>query len=88
MKTFVKQPRDHLDYDIDLSDWLEKSDEIEAVDVTAPDGINLDQVSVLPTRIKLWISGGTSGQTYKFSPLIHTESRSKEVDFIIVVAEE
>jgi hypothetical protein len=88
MKTFVKQPRDHLDYDIDLSDWLEKSDEIEAVDVTAPDGINLDQISVLPTRIKLWISGGTSGQTYKFSPLIHTESRSKEVDFIIVVAEE
>jgi|AntDeeMinimDraft_5_1070356.scaffolds.fasta_scaffold23581_2 hypothetical protein len=88
MKTFVKQPRDHLDYDIDLSDWLEKSDEIEAVDVTAPDGISLDQISVLPTRIKLWISGGTSGQTYKFSPLIHTESRSKEVDFIIVVAEE
>ena len=88
MKTFVKQPRDHLDYDIDLSDWLEKSDEIEAVDVTAPDGINLDQISVLPMRIKLWISGGTSGQTYKFSPLIHTESRSKEVDFIIVVAEE
>jgi hypothetical protein len=88
MKTFVKQPRDRLDYDIDLSDWLEESDEIEAVDVTAPDGINLDQISVLPTRIKLWISGGTSGQTYKFSPLIHTESRSKEVDFIIVVAEE
>jgi hypothetical protein len=88
MKTFTKQPRDHLDYDIDLTDWLEESDEIEAVDVTAPDGINLDQISVLPTRIKLWISGGTSGQTYKFSPLIHTESRSKEVDFIIVVAEE
>lgn len=88
MKTFRKQPRDHLDYDIDLSLWLEAGDEIENVEVEAPEGINLDQISVAPTRVKLWVSGGKTGQSYKFSPLIHTESRTKEVDFMIVVVEE
>lgn len=87
MKMWRKQPRDHLDYDIDLSDWLEPGDEIESVEVTAPDGIELTSTGILPDRIKLWIRGGTSGKSYKFSPLIHTESRTKEVDFMIVVTE-
>lgn len=87
MRTFTKQPRDMLDYGIDLTDWLEPEDEVESVTVEAPEGITLGQVSILPNRVKFWISGGTSGESYKFSPLIYTESRVKEVDFLIIVAE-
>jgi hypothetical protein len=87
MKTFKKQPRDHLDYDINLAEWMAEGDEVENVEVTAPDGIEVTQVGIEPNRIKLWIKGGTNGDSYKFSPLIHTESRIKEVDFMIVVVE-
>lgn len=87
MKTFRKQPQDHLDYDIDLSDWLAGDDEVVSVMAAAPDGIELTQTSVEPSRVKLWVRGGASGQSYKFSPLILTKSRVKEVDFLIIVAE-
>lgn len=87
MKQFIKQPNDHLDYDIDLTDWLAEGDEVQAVEVEAPEGILLTQVGYERDRVKLWIKGGTAGQSYKFSPLIHTDSRTKEVDFLIIVQE-
>jgi len=87
MKTFQKQPKDHLDYDLIFSDWLAADDEVISVDVTAPTGIELTQVGIEPDRVKLWVKGGTSGQSYKFSPLIYTKSRVKEVDFMIIVVE-
>lgn len=87
MKTFQKQPNDHLDYDLMLEDWLAVDDEVVAVDVTAPDGIEVTRTGIEPDRVKLWVKGGTNGQTYKFSPLVYTKSRTKEVDFMIVVME-
>lgn len=87
MKTFQKQPRDHLDYDLDLSEWLEADDRIQGVDVAAPDGIEITQTGYTDSRVKLWIKGGTSGQSYKFSALVYTNSRTKEIDFLIVVVE-
>lgn len=87
MKTFRKQPKDHLDYDVYLGDWLAPGDEVVDIDVTAPDGIELTQVGIEPDRVKLWVKGGQAGKSYKFSPLIYTQSREKEVDFLIVVVE-
>lgn len=87
MKVFRKQPKDHLDYDIILTDWLTQEDEIVSADVVAPDGIEVTQVGIEPDRIKVWIKGGQSGQSYKFSPLVYTNSREKEVDFIVTVTE-
>lgn len=87
MKIFIKQANDHLDYDIDLSDWLTEGDVIQSVEAEAPDGIELTQVGYEATRAKLWIKGGSDGQSYKFSPLIYTNSRVKEVDLLIVVQE-
>lgn len=87
MKIFTKQPNDHLDYDIDISDWLAEGDFIQSVEVATPDGIELTQVGYEQTRAKLWIKGGTAGESYKFSPLIYTNSRVKEVDLMIVVQE-
>jgi len=87
MKVFRKQPNDHLDYDIILTDWLSPDDEVVSADVVAPEGIDVTQVGIEPDRIKIWIKGGQSGQSYKFSPLIYTKSREKEVDFIMTVTE-
>ncbi|WP_163557587.1 hypothetical protein [Halomonas sp. NO4] len=87
MKVFRKQPNDHLDYRVDLSEWLEDGDEVTSVEVTAPDGIELTGDSISTDKVELWIKGGESGKSYQFSPLIHTTTRTKEVDFLIVVAE-
>lgn len=87
MKTWRKQPKDHLDYDLLLDDWLAADDEVVSVDVVAPSGIEITQTGIEPDRVKLWIKGGTNGQSYKFSPLIYTKSRVKEVDFMIIVVE-
>lgn len=87
MKVFTKQPRDHLDYDIDLSGWMADGDEVKNLEVIAPDGIEVTQTGFGPDRVKVWISGGTSGQSYKFSVLIYTGSRVKEVDFMMIVQE-
>jgi len=87
MKTFRKQPRDHLDYDIDLSGWLNTGDVITAIEVAAPGGIDVTSTSFTDTEAKLWIDNGTSGQSYKFSVLFTTTSRQKEVDFLMVVQE-
>lgn len=95
MKFFSKQPNDHLDYDIVLSDWLADGDEIVSVtwgpidnpQSGKPTGIDVTGVDTFPDRVKIWITGGESGVEYKFSPLIYTQSRVKEVDFIILVVD-
>lgn len=87
MKTFRKQPSDHLDYVIDLSDWLAEGDSVVSVDVTAPDGIEVTGTTVNSPQVTVWIRGGEHGQSYRFSPLITTQSREKEVDFLMIVTE-
>lgn len=86
MYTFIKQPNDHLDYDIVLTDWLTEGDTVVSLNVDAPTGINISLTETSEDRVKIWIEGGTHGQTYKFSPIITTfGGREKEVDFQIVV---
>jgi len=87
MKVFTKQPRDHLDYDIDLSGWMTSGDGVQSLEVIAPDGIEVTRTGYGPDRVKVWISGGTLAQSYKFPVLIHTDSRIKEVDFMMIVQE-
>lgn len=88
MKTFQKQPRDHLDYDIDLSDWLESDDRIQAVEmIDIPEGVTVSPIGHSENRVKVWVKGGTSGESYKVTVLVHTNSRVKEVEFLIVVVE-
>lgn len=85
MKIFRKQPNDDLDYDIDMSDWLEAGDSIVSGVVTTPAGIETTGTDISGNIFKVWIRGGTDGETYKFSVLITTQSRTKEVDFMMVV---
>jgi hypothetical protein len=85
MKVFMKQPRDHLDYEIDLTEWLGENDHIQNVVVDAPDGIEITSVGYSDTRAVIWIKGGTGGVEYKLSPLIYTNNLVKEVDLLFIV---
>lgn len=88
MKTFQKQPRDHLDYDIDLSDWLYDGDRVQSIEmVEVPDGITVTQTGHTEDRAKVWLEGGTDGESYKLTLLVYTNSRIKEVEFLIIVVE-
>lgn len=88
MKTFQKQPRDSLDYDIDFSDWLYEGDRIQSVTVVdAPVGIDIDSTGYTDTSVKIWVSNGTSGESYKITLLVYTNSRVKEVELMIVVVD-
>lgn len=85
MKVFIKQPKDLLDYDIDMSNWLSSDDRIQEVEIEAPEGIEVVSYGYTDTHVKLWIRGGTAGESYKLSPVIFTNTREKEVDIVIVV---
>ena len=88
MKSFRKQPRDRLDYDFLFSRWLIAGDAISSVQVDAPNGIEYEGVAFTDTAIKVWVSGGTSGQSYPFAVrAITNQGRVKEVDFMITVVE-
>lgn len=81
-----KQPTEVLDYDFDYSAWLVITDEISAATITVPSGITLDSYSFTDTVVKIWLSGGTDGETYKITCLVTTSAgRKKEKELRIKV---
>ena len=86
--TLIKQPADLLDYDIDFSRWLPDDDTILTV-TTAVDPA--EELAVLSAHVdspmvKVWVSGGVNGATYKVTVTVATQGgRIKEVDFKIRV---
>jgi len=89
MSVFTKQPREVLDYDVDLTDWFRETpdDDIEGVEVSVssfseqPPALEIgpaphNPVVLLganPTRFKVWIGGGTDGMDYTVTCVIRTE---------------
>lgn len=89
METFVKQPRDVLDYDVDMANWFGgiPTDEIETVVLT----ITCDSeeeptllagplvhppvvlIGASPVRFKVWLGGGTAYADYIVTCLVSTE---------------
>lgn len=81
MQTFKKYPSEVLDYDIVMTDWL-GDDRVSKCSVENDEGINLDTKGLYDDRVKLWVSGGESGQEYVFDCLITTiMGREKKVQF-------
>ena len=66
LNTYDKQTADVLDYDIDYEDFLSPGDSVfSGVVSVAPAGLTIDPPMVVGKTLKLWVSGGTSGVTYK-----------------------
>lgn len=79
LKTYKKQPVENLDYDIwyandpdGAEDWLSSGDILVSVDIDAPEGLTVISL-VFPDRVKLWVSAGTTGSTYKVTLTVTTE---------------
>lgn len=87
--SFVKQPSERLDYDVDYGEWVVPGDNIYHAGVsvaTSSDEIAVDRVTVSDPVVKLWIVGGVNGQSYKVTLTVTTEDgRIKEDELIIVV---
>jgi hypothetical protein len=99
--TFIKQPAEYLDYDIDFSEFLADGDTLQStgapavpspLSVTAaPTGITLGPTFVINSGlgIKQWLSGGTNGVRYKITLTATTNGgRIKQVEFVVRVKDE
>jgi hypothetical protein len=89
MTVFTKQPRDVLDYDVDMTDWFAgiPGDDIQSVQViitsdaepvpTLVAGPTAHPACVLigaePVRFKLWLGGGTEYMDYVVTCIVSTE---------------
>ena len=85
--SFEKQPSEVLDYDIDCGDWLTPGDNIQSVTATPDDaGLKVDSIVNNDPRIKIWLSEGVDGKSYKVTVGITTaDGRHKEVEFMVQV---
>lgn len=96
---FEKQPREIVDYDIDMRDWFQAAGpedfirRIESLTIE-PDGELVHggpgvPFTVLiggdqPQQAKVWLSGGVDGREYKVTALISTNiGRQEEIDFLV-----
>lgn len=85
---FTKQPVDVVDYDIDYSEWLTDGDNVQsATIVTAPaTDLTIDAVFINDPRVKIWVSGGINGITYKVTVTTTTaDGRVKQDEFRVKV---
>jgi len=86
---FEKQPADIQDYDISFVEWLEGYQDAGASQVTAvKPGITLMASALLSGVVKVWLSGGLNGTSYKVTTtLATTGGRVKQAEIVIKVKE-
>lgn len=93
MEVFKKQPADSYDYDFTYNEWLMGQDWVETVsiqtfpnDATDVDGLQVSVYNLQGGELKLWISGGKNGVTYKVTLTATTkEHRIKQNEFKLKV---
>lgn len=96
LATRTKQPREVKDYDVDFAPWLTPMNDtldtvtatVECVTDPADTSLLIDSTTYTATRLKLWISGGTSGQRYKITvQAVTVGGRTDESEIIFRVKE-
>jgi len=89
MDTFTKQPKDVLDYDVDMAAWFAQvpGDDVDSVVVTVRSLMEDEPTLIVgppphnpvyllgasPVRFKVWLGGGTDQVDYIVSCLVTTE---------------
>ena len=62
----TQQPTERQSYTVDYSEALTDGDNIESAFATSsPEGLVVEHVSPIDPRVRFWVSGGTSGVSYK-----------------------
>lgn len=63
--TVHQQPGERDAWSVDYGDDMSTGDEVANATITIdPPGLVLDDHVCLPTRVRLWLTGGTIGTTY------------------------
>jgi hypothetical protein len=89
MDTFIKQPAEVIDYDVDYSDFLSASATTlssAATSVTAGITVVSTTVDNVHGYVRVRLSGGTDGTTYKITvDATCADAQVKEHDFQVKV---
>lgn len=89
LETFQKNSTDVIDYDFDYSAWLTSrgGDSINSFSVTVPAGLYKGSTQQMGNIIRVFIGGGTIGQSYEVSCQINTSGgRAKQAKIRIFVS--
>lgn len=83
-----KTETERRDADVDFSHWLPEGDSITDVSASvSPSGLSIDTVQIHSKMVKVWLSGGEAGKSYKIDVVVSTqEGRVKEACFQVNVA--
>lgn len=86
---FTKQPADVQDFDVDFTQYLtDLSDTGVSHIATVETGITLDRSTLAAGVVKVWLSGGTDGWSYKVTAtLTTTGGRVKQAEITVRVKE-
>ncbi len=94
LEKYEQQPGERLDRDIDfntlfLSALNDTAPGPSGVEVFAqPEGITVDDFELIQGKVKVWLTGGTSGTTYKITARVTTTvGRVKEAEIAVKVKE-
>ena len=92
LTTYTKQPAEVLDYDVDFSSWIPAGDAIISATATvSPSGLTVGAPIIFAAEnyVKVWVSSGTSGNTYKVEITATTDDgRVNQVELKFVVKED
>lgn len=88
-----KQPIEIKDYPINYADWLEESgDTLTDADATIEcltgddSSLVVHSITLSPSAVSVWLSGGADGQKYKVSVTANTAGgRRDQSEFIVKV---
>lgn len=89
-----KQPVEIKDYPINYADWLAESGDtlsnvnaaIECLTDIADNSLTVHNLTLAPTAVSVWLSGGTDGQRYKVTVTVTTlGGRRDQSEFIVRV---
>jgi hypothetical protein len=86
---FTKQPIEIQDYDIDFNEYLGFHNDIALSHTSfAESGVTIFSSNLIDGVVKVFIAGGTDGNTYKVSATITTQGgRVKQGDILVKVKE-
>lgn len=86
---FTKQPVEVQDYDIDFNEYLEFHNDVALSHTSfAEAGVTILSSNLTDGVVKVFISGGTDGNSYKVSATITTQGgRVRQGDILVKVKE-
>jgi len=84
----IKDPNAILDYGFDWSEWLQTDETISTSTWTVPTGVTQASTQRTDTQTKIFLSGGTVGQTYRITNRIVTnQTRQDDRSILIKIIE-